>query len=56
VGELLSFFPGLALRHDPVTQTHGQCLLGADRPAGENQIERAAHADQARQAHRAAVH
>ena len=38
-----------------VTQAHGQRLVGVDEPAGEDQVQRAAHADDARQALRAAV-
>ena len=38
-----------------VARPIAQRLVGADRPAGEDQVERAALTDQARQAHRAAV-
>jgi len=41
--------------HHAVDQAHGQRLVGAHRAAGQDQIQRPPHADDARQPHRAAV-
>src|SRR3990170_4675916 len=54
-GELLGLGPRLALGHHAVGQPPLERLGRADGPAGEDHVERAAHADEPRQADRAAV-
>jgi hypothetical protein len=48
-------FAGATPGHDAVGQAHAQGLVGLDLAAGEDQIHGVTHADQARQAHGAAV-
>ena len=43
-----------ARRDHRVDEPHLQCLVGADRPPGQHQVERPTHADETRRAHRAA--
>src|SRR2546428_4683907 len=53
--ERLGFLTRLALRHDPAREADALGLARVHRPAREDQIERAAEADDRRQSHRAAV-
>src|SRR5207244_1318354 len=53
--ERLGFLARLALRHDPAREADALGLARVHRPAREDQIERAAEADDRRQSHRAAV-
>ncbi len=53
--ELLGHDQRLAPRCETVRQPHAVRLAGIDRAAGEHHVERTRHADQPRQAHRAAV-
>ena len=45
----------LAIVHQPVGQAQGEGLFGIDRPAGEDHVERPAHADEPRQPHRTTI-
>src|SRR2546426_2552096 len=53
--ERLGFLARLALRHDPAREADALGLARVHRPAREDQIERAAEADDRRQSRRAAV-
>ena len=55
LGHLQRALEVLAGGHDLGHQAHRQRLVGVDDPAGEDQVQRAAHPDDARQALRAAV-
>src|SRR5256885_737804 len=54
-GEGLGLGARAAAGHDAVGQADGGRFTRVDRPAGQDDIERTAEADQRRQAHRAAV-
>ena len=55
MGQSLRGGQRLAILDEAIGKADRQRFLRADRAAGQNEIERAAHADQPRQAHRAAV-
>ncbi|MNR19339.1 hypothetical protein D3C85_1361260 [compost metagenome] len=55
MGQLFGHGAGFALGRHAVGQAHGQRLLGLDRAAGEDQVQRPTLADDARQAYGAAV-
>src|SRR6266699_1686555 len=55
VRQRLGDLAGLARRRQALAQADAQALLGRNLAAGQNDVERAAAADDPRQAHRAAV-